>query len=63
VELKDAAAVAFCVEHALSNGLLIYFFLSTPNAFRVAPPLVMDDQTWQRATEILLNTLDAYSVR
>ena len=61
VELKDAAAVAFCVEHALSNGLLIYFFLSTPNAFRVAPPLVMDDETWQRATNVLLNTLDAYS--
>ncbi|MBT6163964.1 MAG: aspartate aminotransferase family protein [Crocinitomicaceae bacterium] len=59
VELKDAASVAFCVDHALKNGLLIYFFLSTPNAFRVAPPLTMDSDTWLKATELMCQTLDA----
>jgi acetylornithine/succinyldiaminopimelate/putrescine aminotransferase len=59
VELRDAEAVEFCVHHALNNGLLIYFFLSTPNAFRVAPPLIMDGATWIKATDILFQTLDA----
>jgi acetylornithine/succinyldiaminopimelate/putrescine aminotransferase len=59
VELRDAEAVEFCVHHALNNGLLIYFFLSTPNAFRVAPPLIMDGATWIKATNILFQTLDA----
>jgi len=59
VELRDAEAVEFCVQHALSHGLLIYFFLSTPNALRVAPPLIMDGATWTKATDILCHTLDA----
>ena len=59
VELKDAASVAFCVDHALKSGLLIYYFLSTPNAFRVAPPLTMDSDTWLKATELMCQTLDA----
>jgi 4-aminobutyrate aminotransferase-like enzyme len=50
IELPTAEAVNFCVHHALSEGLLIYFFLSTPCAFRVAPPLTMDEATWLRAT-------------
>tara|TARA_B100000768_G_scaffold93163_1_gene87134 strand:+ start:6699 stop:7892 length:1194 start_codon:yes stop_codon:yes gene_type:complete len=60
VELKHVEAVSFCVHHALSNGLLIYFFLSTPSAFRVAPPLTMTESTWRQATKILVQTLDAY---
>lgn len=59
VELPTAEAVNFCVQHALSEGLLIYFFLSTPCSFRVAPPLTMDEATWLRATDILSETLDA----
>ena len=59
IELPTAEAVNFCVHHALSEGLLIYFFLSTPCAFRVAPPLTMDEATWLRATDILSQTLDA----
>lgn len=59
IELCDADAVEFCVQHALNNGLLIYFFLSTPNSFRVAPPLTMDRSTWMKATDILCQTLDA----
>jgi 4-aminobutyrate aminotransferase-like enzyme len=59
IELPTAEAVNFCVHHALSEGLLIYFFLSTPCSFRVAPPLTMDEATWLRATDILSQTLDA----
>lgn len=59
IELPDEKAVNFCVQHALTQGLLIYFFLSTPCAFRVAPPLTMDEATWVRATDILCQTLDA----
>ena len=59
IELPDEEAVNYCVQHALTQGLLIYFFLSTPCAFRVAPPLTMDEATWVRATDILCQTLDA----
>ena len=60
VELKHVEADSVCVNHALSNGLLIYFYLSTPSAFRVAPPLTMTESTWRQATKILVQTLDAY---
>lgn len=60
VELKNEEAVDFCVKKALEKGLLIFYFLSTPQAFRVAPPLTMHPEDWEEATNILLETFDEW---
>lgn len=60
VELQDEQAVDFCVKRALEKGLLIFYFLSTPQAFRVAPPLTMSPEEWKVATSILLETFDEW---
>lgn len=60
VELDSSDAVHFCVQHALKNGLLIFYFLSTPQAFRIAPPLTMTDEEIDDALNILCSALDAW---
>jgi acetylornithine/succinyldiaminopimelate/putrescine aminotransferase len=41
VELDNAEAVNKAVSNGLENGVLLFWFLSVPNAFRLSPPLSM----------------------
>lgn len=41
IEMEDAAIVQKIVERCLEKGLITFWFLSCPNAFRLAPPLVI----------------------
>lgn len=59
VECRDSATVNRVVENALQRGVLIYWFLSTPQAFRMAPPLNLLDSEVEWAIEQLLCALDA----
>jgi acetylornithine/succinyldiaminopimelate/putrescine aminotransferase len=43
VELDSASRVQRAVDGALDRGLLIFYFLSVPHAFRLAPPLTISD--------------------
>ena len=43
VELESSSQVQAVIESALEEGVMIFFFLSTPNAFRIAPPLTISD--------------------
>ncbi len=61
VDLESAEAVNFCVHHALKNGLLIFYFLSTPKAFRIAPPLTISDDEITQALHILHQAFEAWS--
>lgn len=58
VELKSSEAVTRCIEKGLEAGVLLFWFLSTPNAFRMAPPLNMSEQDWERAWPALTKALD-----
>lgn len=60
VEMESAEAVHFCVEHARKNGLLIFYFLSTPQAFRIAPPLNLNDIELDHGLTLLNEAFDAW---
>ena len=59
VELADADAVTRCIEAGLQAGVLLFWFLSTPQAFRMAPPLNMTESDWNRVWPALTCALDA----
>jgi acetylornithine/succinyldiaminopimelate/putrescine aminotransferase len=48
IELKDEASVNQIIDRCKSRGLLLYWFLSVRNAFRISPPLniSMEDLKW-----------------
>ena len=59
IELESAEMVEILVKKCLSEGLLIYWFLSTPNAFRLAPPLNIAEEEIKIACSKIRRILDA----
>lgn len=59
VELGDAQRVQGVVHHCLEQGVLGFWFLSCPTAFRIAPPLSITPQEVDRAIEVIHQALDA----
>lgn len=49
IEMENAAIVQKIVERCLEKGLITFWFLSCPNAFRLAPPLVITMEELQTA--------------
>lgn len=58
VELQDADQVQKVVLKGLEEGLLLFWFLSTPNAFRLAPPLTISQEEIEKGLKKLLELLD-----
>jgi len=58
VELADADEVQRVVNGALELGVLIFYFLSTPQAFRIAPALTITEEELNFALDVLANVLD-----
>ena len=58
VQLESDEQVQSVVHEALNQGVLIFFFLSTPDAFRIAPPLTISDEELNDALEGLNRTLE-----
>jgi acetylornithine/N-succinyldiaminopimelate aminotransferase len=58
VELADAGAVQHVVKGALEQGVLGFWFLSCPTAFRIAPPLTITPEQVRSACSIILSQLD-----
>lgn len=58
VELESAESVTRCIQRGLEEGVLLFWFLSTPNAFRMAPPLTMKEADWERVWPALSAALD-----
>lgn len=54
VELDSAERVNRVIDACLSQGVLVFFFLSTPHAFRIAPPLTIEDADVEEALRILV---------
>ncbi|MEZ4806545.1 MAG: aspartate aminotransferase family protein [Flavobacteriales bacterium] len=59
VELDDAEAVRFVVHRCLANGVLGFWFLSCPTAFRIAPPLCITPAEVDHACGVIREALDA----
>lgn len=57
VELDSAERVAKAVDRGLAAGLLIFYFLSVPHAFRLAPPLTLTEPELREAMQRLASVL------
>ena len=62
VELEDADAVQRAVNAGLKRdqgrGVLLFWFLSVPNAFRLAPPLTCTEEEMATGLTLILDALD-----
>ena len=67
VELANAEAVQQAVDAGLSSqdgrGVLLFWFLSVPNAFRLAPPLVTTEGEMTQGIALILSALDGVAAR
>ena len=58
VELGDPCRVQEVVHACLAQGVLGFWFLSCPTAFRIAPPLTINEEQVRRASQVILAAID-----
>jgi acetylornithine/succinyldiaminopimelate/putrescine aminotransferase len=58
VELEDPERVQQVVHACLAKGVLGFWFLSCPTAFRIAPPLTISEDQVRQASGIILMAID-----
>lgn len=59
IELESAEIVQQVVESCLEKGLITFWFLSCPNAFRLAPPLTISLEEIETATREIMMVFDS----
>lgn len=59
IDMECEAAVQKAVEQCLERGLLIYWFLSCPTSFRMAPPLNLGEKELIEALDTLTHVLSS----
>ena len=57
VELGSFEKVKEVIKRCLEKGLIGFWFLSTPTAFRLSPPLSITEKEIKKAGEIILSSL------
>ena len=57
IDLGDEEKVAQTVKACLGKGLIGFWFLSTPTAFRLSPPLSITKEQLKEAGNVILSTL------
>ena len=57
IELDSAEIVNNCILEAKNKGLLLFWFLSTPNSFRISPPLTISDNEIKKGCSIIKSIL------
>ena len=58
IELDSQEKVQQVVSNCLEKGLIGFWFLSTPTAFRLSPPLSITDEELKQAGQIILAALN-----
>jgi len=58
IELISPEKVQEVVERCLEKGVIGFWFLSCPNAFRISPPLSITEEELEKAGKIILSCLD-----
>ena len=61
VELESWEVVNEVVQTAMQRGVLVFYFLSSPQAFRIAPPLNINDVDLQEALDTLIACIEQAS--
>ena len=57
VELETQNLVSETIMNGLENGVLMFWFLSVPNAFRLSPPLNMNEEESKVGIDLILKSL------
>ncbi len=60
IDLESAEAVQFLIHNALDHGLILFWFLSRPQGFRIAPPLNTPNADLHFAAKTICKILDEY---
>ena len=58
IELENPAVVQKVVEGCKQKGLLSFWFLSCPESFRIAPPLVISTEEIKISCAIISEVMD-----
>ena len=58
IELESEEKVNKAIELALQEGVIIYWFLSTRNAFRISPPLTINREEIEDACRIIMSVFE-----
>ncbi|PCJ81550.1 MAG: aspartate aminotransferase family protein [Bacteroidetes bacterium] len=58
IELKDAETTSRVILKGLEIGVLMFWFLSVPSAFRLSPPLSMSDEEAEIGIAMILEALN-----
>jgi acetylornithine/succinyldiaminopimelate/putrescine aminotransferase len=61
IDLGNEELVQEIVLKGLENGILLFWFLSTPSAFRLAPPITISDEDIKHGCITILKILDDIS--
>lgn len=60
IELESAEKCGKIVNALMKNGIVVDSFLFRPQAFRIAPPLIITDEDIRHASGIILHTLEQF---
>lgn len=60
VDLESEEAVQYVIQKALDHGLILFWFLSQPHAFRLAPPLNIANADLEFAGKVISELVDEY---
>lgn len=63
VQLSHPEYVAYCVKYAPEYGIILDYFLFCEDAFRISPPLVINEDEMRTGCEMVLKLLDDASVK
>lgn len=63
IEMENADIVQNVVQGCLHDGLIAFWFLSCPEAFRLAPPLTITEEEIREACQKIIRVLDAVEER
>ena len=61
VELESADMVDRVIERCIDNGVIIFWFLSTRDSFRIAPPLTISKEEIKKACKVILKSMNLLS--
>ncbi|MFT6960564.1 MAG: acetylornithine/succinyldiaminopimelate/putrescine aminotransferase [Flammeovirgaceae bacterium] len=58
IEMEDFDMVYKVVQNCLKRGVIGFWFLSTKNSFRIAPPLIISEEEIRKACKLILEAVD-----